>query len=409
MLHLKNTWKSKICLPILLYGINYVLGDFNEIEDISQSHNTALKMEAAMADLAIYTVFTAPVTWDALIFQTYVQKRKVNEALELSKLAIGENISALTNILKNSNSFIRDLKRLLKKYERAHLESYPYRNRLFKGTLETYQTEQMQEKSIEKPILSLATLTNVQETFLKEKIEKLIKIITNNKNTNIWPTYKTVIEKAIKAAHENMPVSTSIKIAVKEFKTICSHILLNKLVNEYEFKVEKAKFNLGGGVYSPGLLLEIAAKLKDADKDRFIQNLISSLIEPLLQIKNKVSAYKPADIKEEVIKYVNALTDSTQVYDLRKEISESQVLRSESICRRIDKLPTKEKLSERIDEVQIHNTNKMLKILQETSPESFKNFLVVDRQLMQKYIEYVKTGGGDEKLKSEIEAFFGLF
>ncbi|KAI5192143.1 hypothetical protein NEMIN01_1836 [Nematocida minor] len=376
--------------------------------DESYGKEDALLSESKIADVSGYVVFVAPLVWDSLIFQTYINGRSYSKAVDISKEIVNENIKGLKNIIKKQQTFKSDIKRFLRMYERGHIESCPKRNKLFTGMHEVIQEEEMQKKSIEPVIVFINKLSGQAEMIMRENIYKLIKAVEKEKDGSIWITYGNVIDKALRAMRENTSVKNSLDITIKEFNTKISQILLNKETNRIDFNMEKARFNLGGTIYSPGLLEQIAGKLDDSDKDVFVEKLVRALISPVLSLKAKVSGYTPENIKEETIKYIKSVTGVIEVYSLKKEIDEAQDMRSQSICRRTQRIADKKPISHKIDEVQMKNTQRMLRVLQEADPALFKDFITMDTNIAKKYVEYIRTGGGDKKLKQEIELFFNL-
>ncbi|KAH9386971.1 uncharacterized protein NEMAJ01_1867 [Nematocida major] len=405
MLHIRACTTRKVLLSLFFASLQATSA-------LSQPESTPRKSiaeaEKALADTAVFIVFTAPVSWEALVFQTYVQKRTASEAFSLSREAIFENIAALQKILKDPDFFTVGLKALLTKYERTYIRGHPSRNKLFEEDVETPQVDRMQRKSITENLQKLTGLSQTEAALLREDIAQIMKEARKQPDSPVWTTYKSVIEKALLAMKSNASVKNSMEISTGEFSRTATQLILKKPISQGKFNLERARFNLGGAVYSPSLMLEIVAKLQDEDKSRFVDGLVDSLLQPLEVLRGNLSGSSPSQVKEEIIRYMQAVSGTLSVYPQKKEIAESQAIRSESICRRIKNLLDKKPVSQRIDEIQIGNTKRMASVLQEASPDLFKEFLQVDRRISEKYKAYIKTGGGDEKVRKEIEALLGV-
>ncbi|KAI5163964.1 hypothetical protein NEAUS04_1850 [Nematocida ausubeli] len=398
----RHGYREKIFLGGLLFTV------------LSSSYCTGIRdVERKIADLAIYTVFIAPASWDSILFQSYIQKRSSKSAIEQSKLVIQENVEQLKKILKESvadTSFKFSLKRLFNKYKNTHLTNFPDRNQFFSGDENTAQAGDMQRVAVEAKLEILDKISKSEQMILVENIKKILFLMgQRTEKKEIWSTYSNVIEKTMQAMGSTNSVKITLDNTAQQFYTEIRQLLLDRKINQHVFDLEKARFNLGGAIYSPGLLIDIAGKLTTEDKDKFVFSLVNSLLQPLIQLKAKVDGSTPENIKEEVIKYLQSVTNSVDVYFLKKEIAESQELRSESICRRIDQLSDKKKVSQKIDQVQMKNTKRMIATLQEANTSLFKDFIIIDREIVSKYTEYIRTGGGDNKLKEELESTFNLF
>ncbi|EIJ87775.1 hypothetical protein NEPAR06_0634 [Nematocida parisii] len=396
-----RTCRRKAFLYILLLGVlsSYYSSDIESVEN-------------KIANLAIYSVFLAPASWNSVIFQAYITKRSPKEAMSISKLVIENNIKQLKSMLKKTSSkkpFKHSLIDLFIKYKEVYLKDFSERDKLFESSINSGQAGDMQRKQIDNYLSLLNKLKKGEEKLLSSSIKKIIQI-TEDRSTKkeIFDAYNNVLEKTLNSMSTNTPVANTLKNTTQEFITKTKEQLLDIKTNKHNFNLERARFNLGGAIYTPGLLVEIAGKLTTSDKEKFVTDLVHSLLYPLIQLKEKVSGSSPESTKEEVIKYLQSVTNSIDVYFLKKEISSSQELRSESICKRTEEMLDKKKKSQKIDKIQIENTKRMVSTLEEANSSLFKDFVILDSNIISKYTEYIKTGGGDPKLKEEIELFFDL-
>lgn len=364
--------------------------------------------EVEIADISGYIVFVAPLVWDSLVFISYTRKDPSYKTLGKSKEIVLENIKRLKEIIKNKELFRTEINNLLSMYERGYIEGDRARNSLFNGIGEALQEEEMQKRSIEPVRRKISKLSRLAEKILRENIQKLIKTVEKKKDKEIWTMYQNVISKAHAAMQENTSVKNSLDITIKEFNTKIQHILLEKETDQIAFNMEKARFNLGGAIYAPGLALQILSQITSKDKDFFIGKVMESVLNPVLSLRSKIAGYTPENIKEETIKYLKTVTGLIEVYSLKKQITDAQDIRSESIYRIIKKILNKKALSHKIDSIQMKRTQRMMKVLQEANPSLFANFITIDRSTASKYTEYIRTGGGNKKLRQEIEDFFDL-
>ncbi|KAI5186558.1 hypothetical protein NEHOM01_1544 [Nematocida homosporus] len=379
---------------------------------LAQSIATAAKTsrslkEAELAEKAGFIVFAAPVVWDSLTFLTYTQNKTPHTMVRQVKPIIAENIKTLKAIINESDTFSTKLDDLLYKLSKEYDKATPEKNKIF--------LEDSSDQAIHSQAKEIKTFqahlkqefTNSSYLLLQEYIKKLLNV-TSKEQELIWSKYENVLAQVADAMQHAESVPNALESAKKEFFIQIQKILLRTDVNIKDFYLERARFNLGGAMYTPGLLAQITAQLTDQDKDSFAHKLTNSLLAPIFALKTKLTSLSNEEIKSEIIKFIQAAAGTLQVYPLKESIDTAYNLRSESICRYTKTSPHKKEISQRIDDIQTKNIQRMLLVLQTASSSLFKNFIMLDSKTAATYTQLIASGGNDEKKKKEISTQFIL-
>ncbi|KAI5171507.1 hypothetical protein NEFER03_0829 [Nematocida sp. LUAm3] len=369
------------------------------------SENSA--KERDLARMAGFLVFMAPSTLSSSLFITYTQKLSSSRAVSIIKDIVKENSKILQKITKNDKSFSSALISHLHVLEKEYDRTTPKKNRFFEMDTST-QASAMQKKEVEEHIYMLNEKFAEEDMYiLSIYIIKLLNISKSDKK-KVWKAYSEIFMKVERAMSYQTSVASAISSSKNEFYAAIEKLLIHPEINMKEFHLERAKLNLGGAIYSPGLLIQLALNISDSDKEAFIRKLITSLLAPIYILKKEVASLSDEDAKEHILKYINASIGTLQVFSLNKEINDAYNIRSDFICRSTKNMKYKNEISTEIDRIQVRNSNRMLSVLQLAPSSLFKDFIILEKSLASTYIDIALSQGEGSRKKQELIGKFEL-
>lgn len=354
-----------------------------------------------------YIVFNAPASWEAVIFLSHTQGLPVGSAVGLGRKLAREAAGIIKHKVKEDQEGGRkSIQNLLRIYAKEYDKLTPEKNRFFDMD-RTEQSHYLHKTAIQKVSQKVSAYTDEETEYLVRCMHRLL-ALDKKETKNIWGSYKQVLQQVDRAFRTNKSVLGALEEGAKEFSLALSHTLQRKSPKRGPFHLEKARFNLGGSVFTPGLLLQIISGAQEKEAEEYLHVLVPALLQPVLDLKRKVSGLSPADVKREVVRFVMASLGSLQVHTLKEQIDRAYNLRSDSICRYTNKKKKKEALTQLIDEIQTRNTRRMLDALQRTSPDAFKDFIQIDSSTARKYEAFIASGGRNKKVQQELHRLLGV-
>ncbi|OAG31197.1 hypothetical protein NEDG_01610 [Nematocida displodere] len=359
-----------------------------------------------IAQMAGFLVFEAPMVWNSLLFLAHTKNLSTNSMVAKGKKVVSENITTVSSIIKAKKDLSVRLDSFLTTLSKEHSKLTPEKNRVFE--LDTSeQASNMQKKQIEAAQKTLRTYSTGALSILKKNI-KVLCLLNKTQKAKVWKKYGEVLDQMKYALKMRMSVKNRISAAAKEFDQTIIRLLTQTQPDSEAFSIERARFNLGGSIYTPGLLLQITSSLQDKDKEQFIKTLVGSLLDPILLLKSRVASLSPEETKKEVVEFIQATQGTLNVYPMKEQIDTGYNHRSSSIYRYTENLPNKKEVANRIDEIQTHNTARMLSVLQAATSSMFANFVILDKTLESLYLALINGGGGDARKKKTLKEGLGV-
>lgn len=382
-----------------LFSLGVILGTCNAAE----MH----KKEEKIADHAAFIVFSAPIVLDNLVFLSHLQGISEATLRKTVREVADESTKKLKQVIKKENAeFAEEIDTYLRDLSKEYNRYLPKRNKLFEKDLST-QTADAQKVQVTKTREKIQSYTPSTYSQLRKYIIKLLDTKEQEKK-DLWHKYTSIVTRAIKAMQRQEAVTSAMDAAKRDFSVEIKRILLNSEVNIKSFYLERARLNLGGAIYTPGLLIQILSKIDTEDRDAFAKKLVSSLLQPVLLLKTKLSSLIPEEAKAEVIKFVQASIGTTHVYSLKEMVDSAYNLRSDSICRITKRNPKKKEIIQRIDKIQTENSSRMLETFQSAPAALFRDFIILDTHLAEIYTELAVQGGTDERKKNMLSKVFDI-
>ncbi|KAI5180262.1 hypothetical protein NEOKW01_0591 [Nematocida sp. AWRm80] len=395
---MRTTWKRRI-----LYPVGLAIG---ALLSWKVQGKEPIINEDEIAATAGFVVFNSALTWDPLMFLAFTENISSKSLMKTITKLVDKNIASLKDAV-DKKDFITEIDTILAAHSNPYGPDNKLKSDLFKKdsslqAMKMYSNDILKERThISKDYQAGSVI------LLKEYIKKLANL-SKEDQARIWKEYKSVIDTTLNAMKQGKSVVIAMKASIREFNLLIKKTLTNIGVPAKEFAIEKARLNLGGSIYSPGLLVQIVSDITDPDKKVFLRSLVSALLSPVEALKNRVSGKSLEEVKSEIIQFIKASNGTSAVHSLKSLIDTAYNLRSESICRRTKNLSNAKTISQEIDLVQGKNTARMLSVLQSADPSLFKDFITLDHTTAKTYIAMVENGGNDQLQKQSIEEHFKL-
>ncbi|KAI5190631.1 hypothetical protein NECID01_1072 [Nematocida sp. AWRm77] len=392
---------KKAAKALLFLGI----GALGALSAKGQRETSSLP-EAKVADMAGFLVYSSPAVWDALVLISHTQSISPSSMVKTAQDLVKENTPELKKIIEKKERLSESLAGLLHRLSKEYDKRTPKKNKLFQMDT-SEQAIALQKKCLDNTAQKLSLYSTGEEVLLRQYLQVLLSL-PKKESTQVWNKYKDVIYNTQAAMAKNIPVKSALFSLVKEFNLYIEGLVNKTNTQMGSFNLEKARFNLGGSIYTPGALLQISTVISQKPYDPFLKQLVSSLLLPLQSLKASLQDASPEEVKSEIIRFIHASSGEISAYPLKSEIDKAYNLRSESICMYTKKFPHPKERTLKIDENQTERTQQMLEILQHAPSSQFKNFFLLDSNLTSLYTDLVLNNSGDVKRKKEIQEKFDL-
>jgi len=357
-------------------------------------------VEEDTADMAEFLVFLAPAAWNSVLYIAHTQNASVSSITKMGKAIEKENITELKNLMKSKNlreALLEHLDKLAKERD----PSTPAKNRLFSMDT-TEQAANMQKDAIEKAQNRIKTYSASSFVILKEYISALSGLSAKDQN-GIWVKYKEVVNQTQRAMKGTESVKRKISALEREFSLHIQQLLTKRETPRQDFLIERARFNLGGFLHSPGIFLQISQAFSENGKRDFLKKTVEGLLQPVFALQSLTKTLPPEQVKAEVLRFLEAASGEISSHVLKEKIEKAYQLRSESISMYTELFPQSKERTLKIDEVQTKNTKRMVEALKKAKPEMFKGFFVINKKVAALYTDLVLKSGVSEKNKREIK------
>lgn len=366
--------------------------------------SSSLEME--VADMAGFLVYSSPAVWNALVFISNTQKVKPATIVQKAKKLVGENNALLKEALAAKDELKNALVPLLARLAKEYDKKTPEKNKLFHLD-PSEQSVFLQKRELDRAAARLSTYSAGAQALLKKYLKTLLNL-SAKESAGIWRRYQSVIEHTNTAMRSNISVRNKLSSLVREFNLEIEQLLHQSPNSSNEFNLEKARFNLGGSIYTPGALVQISTVISQKPYDPFLKHLVQGILQPIQSLRSAVQRMTPEEIKAEVIRFIHASTGQLSMHPLKEEIDAAYHLRSESICKYTDKFPRPKERTLKIDQNQADKVRQMLTVLLHAPSPQFKDFLLLDQNMVSLYTDLVLNNSGDVKRKKEISERFNL-
>lgn len=334
-----------------------------------------------------------------------VKDKKIKKALaktinEQSK-EISKNIECLAK--KNKNELIAMIKKLngIERSESKGIKGLlKLRSELYKSD-KSDQVLLIHGKMVDNLIRKVSLLTDADYELLLSLLRRLSS------------RYRALTEKFIgsflslkKKIEPSVNVKTKLENAERDFNTEVEKELREKVSNRYRSALERARFNLGGSIVSPNLMLQMAGGIDG--KEAFVKALARGVFNPVLLLKGKLQGRSDSEVKEGVLEFIDECLGKLSKYPLREEIETGFVKRSELMERFTRSMRDKKEVTKVIEEAQDRGTREMLEVLRGEDPKFFKKFLIVDDEVIKRYKKILLTGDRNSEDMEYLWKTFGV-
>lgn len=164
-------------------------------------------------------------------------------------------------------------------------------------------------------------------------------------------------------------------------------------------------FNLGSVFLAPSIFISISKTLLIPEKDIFIEKMIYKILQPLLTLSTDNSAGTDTEKKENILIFMEDVVNR-KISKYTEEIDEAYKSRTAILEKFFsDELENKKDLKiKKIDKTLEKRNKDLLKNMRNTHAESFRNFMVVNHELINSYIRFINTNS--EQDKKNVYSFF---
>ncbi|TBU08272.1 hypothetical protein CWI39_0204p0040 [Hamiltosporidium magnivora] len=218
--------------------------------------------------------------------------------------------------------------------------------------------------------------------------------------------YSKMIKALRRSIIETQNLSKSIQREKREF--IQEFIESNAPISQYNHKKLneiRMEFNLGGSIFEPNLLFQICSDLILGEKEEVIVKAISKILKPIENLELYLRHKTNTERKEEILKFLYSCLKE-QASKFRDEIDDAFRARSELMGKYLEK-ETEQSIIQKeksIDKYQENFIQDMISRFSEINEAALTNFMVINKDIVHKYIRFLNTGSTKEK-SSLIEHF----
>lgn len=226
----------------------------------------------------------------------------------------------------------------------------------------------------------------------KNEIIDALLIMKPDKNDMLFFEMIETIERAITESD----VITKIKDReIREFS-----INFGPKKNQEDLSTMRISFNLGLVFLSPGIYISISKMLLIPEKSVFLEKMTNKMLKPILTLTADNSNGTDTEKKENILIFMNDVV-SRKFSKYTEEIDEAYKSRSTILDKFFEDQPEnkKDEKIEKIDYVLEKRNEKLLKDIQNMHAENFKNFLILNQELVNSYIRFISSNNEDDKKK----------
>lgn len=167
-----------------------------------------------------------------------------------------------------------------------------------------------------------------------------------------------------------------------------------------EIKRLKMAFNLGSTFLTPGIYITISKMLLIPEKSLFIEKVTNQMLKPVLTLTNFNSTGADTEKKENIVNFLKDVV-SRVPSKFTEEIDGAFKARSTILDKFLqeDKEEMRDKKIEQIDTVLEIRNKELLAKIEGIRAEHFKDFLILNQEIINAYIRFVNTNNKNDKVR----------
>lgn len=366
------------------------------------------KLEDDFADLISFLVYKAPISPEAVIFVGETTQASESKLPKMLRSVYTENYKDLTKRFRDKDSRSKDslLERLEELRSMRRDRALRSRDAIFQRD-SSKQAMEIQKGILAKYIERINRLGEGQVSLLWKYFDRLRRMKKEDR-TQLFEKHQEYMMWALHGLKEGASFKRRMESSRRELNNLVKKMVMEgKGPSLEQFRIERAKFNLGGPVVSPSLFLQMAEE-SGKSGERVVRALARALLLPQKILASRLKGKASLDVKEGVLDFVKTALGLRQTYYLREEIDAARHLRSELICKFVKTKVNREAIVERIDRLQEEAGVQMLETLEQADPGFFKDFILYSRRMASDYERLLTLDNTSNLLKQELEKEAGL-
>jgi hypothetical protein len=366
------------------------------------------RFEDELADTISFLLYKAPISPEAIIFVN--QTTRGGEA-GLPKLLKGVHMENYKDLVKRfrekKNRTKAGLLGRLEQLKEMQQESALHtRDRIFSRDT-SQQAMGIHRRILTQYIDRVGRMQETQVGLFWRSLDKLKSMKGDDRN-RLLEKYQEYMVWALRSLKEGVSFRRRMEGGAREFNNLIKRALMESGGPSLEkFKMERARFNLGGSILSPALFLQMAEE-SGRESEKIVRELSRALFVPQKILAARLKGRESLDMKEGVLDFIKASVGIKQAHYLREAIDGAHHMRSELICKFARGRSDREQVMRHIDHLQREDNTRMLETFEQADPAFFRDFLLYSGKMVKDYEKLLTLENTSEILKRELEREAGL-